>query len=77
MNTTTIDQVFQDQAAKLKAMGVSDQAADKVLLAMAIEFINTFMLQNAELKVRLDQFNEIGTELKAVKAKLAELTSGE
>jgi hypothetical protein len=73
--TITIDEVFKDQAGKLKAMGLSDNAVDKALLFMAIEFLNELIKQQAEMKIRLDTLDQLKADLQAVKDLIAALTA--
>lgn len=70
---TTIDEVLKDQAEKFKAMGLSEQAIDKALLLIAVEFLNLFITQQAEMKVRLDMLDQIKADLQAAKDQIEAL----
>lgn len=73
--TITIDEVFQDQAAKLKAQGLSDNAVDKALLFIAIELLNTFIVQQAEMQIELQTLDKVKADIKALKDQLDEAMS--
>jgi uncharacterized protein YoxC len=70
---TTIDEVLKDQAEKYKAMGLSEQAIDKALLLIAVEFLNLFITQQAEMKIRLDTLDQLKADLQAAKDQIEAL----
>jgi hypothetical protein len=69
----TIDEVFQDQAAKLRERGLSDNAVDKALLFIAQEFIGELIKQQALLQIQLATVEQVKADLQALKDKVTGL----